>query len=665
MTSGKRLVDLVASLIPVRSTGSEGITAKELAKKLGKSASHIYEPLNKLRFQRKITTLKEKRGVDPSVTVFFKPSKQQSKQAVSEEESFTCVKCQRYTAIGRCVLLDLVASKSVLYLDEHLRIRWKKEELAENTPACEYFDQRVAGQYKHPHIRDFFRENLSYNPYVFRCPITRCRKSITSLSKPLQVLKLGFSTIYCPHCNSPMILAYNEHLARIEVRYWDARYDFLQKDYKKLTNKSLPARKSAKHFGISIHRDLNFFLNLRHEIIYLGYDSTLDSDVCDLAAFPLKELDYISTNSWPDYFALLKALHPEYEDQEGVIRKLYGKSTIYPPRAGPDSATPTDLEIGGNELMIFSGYLNPFCLQSNLVSRETSVETAGLEASSGTKEIYREAKKRINEKVLEHKQITKLDYRHWQQIEGGCGSLMYEPFKVEAREHGFFAPSRANARMVRGEHFLPFGLYRARSDFHSAINGVNQIVTSILKELAYNRISFPWFGLRGWCHQNQPQGLMFDKSEQAKFVGLVKLIQTIREGVLLPSHFIKQRGKRFDELFIIEVESEGETILRRIAQSVLQTKVSLECGSTSSILQIYKDQVQQYQKLFTELGLSSSQILLSGNNSREKLAPWKMLQQTRDSSHFSREELRILHDFIKHFLDNEFSFQPLTIIEIN
>ena len=454
MTRSKRFIDLVESLIPVRSIGSEGISAKELTRKLGKSASHIYEPLNKLRRQGKIKAIKEKRGVDPSVTIFFKPSNKH----IVKTDSHICGRCQRFTKIGRCVLLDLVADESSYHLDEHLRIRWKKEELYYKTPACEYFDKRVAGQYKHPHIHEFFQENLSYDPFVFRCPIERCRKQIATLSKPLHVLKLGFSAIYCPHCNSPMILAYNEHLSRIEVRYWDARFDFLQRDYRKITGKLLSNRPSAKHFGISIHRDLDHFLDLQFEIIYLGYDSLPDAEVCDLVAFPLKELDYITPNSWPDYYSLLEALHPEYENQVGEIRRLYGKTTIYPPRAGPVSATPTDLEIGGNELMIFSGYLNPPCLLSNLVTRETAVGNAIEEASSDSKKVYMEAKKRIKDMVLEHSQITSLDYRQWQQIEGGCGSLMYEPFKVEAREHGFFAPSRANARMARGEPYLTFSL---------------------------------------------------------------------------------------------------------------------------------------------------------------------------------------------------------------
>jgi len=574
MTGGKRLLDLVESLIPIRSSGSEGITGKELAQKLGKSTTHIYEPLNKLRFQKKILAVKEKRGIAPSITVFFKPSKKQSTKASSAKtDSLTCGRCQRFTAIHRCVLLDLVADKSVYHLDEELRARWKKEELHQDTPACKFYDKRVAGQYHHPQIHDFFRRNLSYNPYRFRCPVERCRKQITSLSSPLHVPKLGFSAIYCPSCGSPMILAFNEHLARIEVRYWDARFDFLQRDFKKITGKFLSTRPSAKNFGISIHRDLEHFLNLQHEIIYLGYDSPPDTEDRDLVSFPLKGLDYIATNSWPDYYDLLQALHPEYETQDGELRRLYGNTTIYPPRAGPVSATPSDLEIGGNELIIFSGYLNPPCLLSNLVTRETAMEHAVEEASSDSKKVYKEAKKRIKDKVLEHSKIISLDYRLWQQIEGGCGSLMYEPFKVEAREHGFFAPSRANARMVRGEPFLTFGLYRARSDFHSAINGVNRIVTTILKEVAYNKIDFPWFGLRGWCHQNQPQGLLFDKSEQVKIIVLVKIIEVIREGVLLPSHFMKQRGKRYDELSCIKPESEGETILRRIAQSVLQTKV--------------------------------------------------------------------------------------------
>ena len=619
MTVGNRLIDLVESLIPVRSSGSEGITGKELALKLGKSATHIYEPLNTLRFQKKIIAVKEKRGVNPSVTVFFKPSGKLSKQVcTTKKKPLTCGRCQRYTAIGRCVLLDLVADKSILYFNEELKARWIKEELHPDTPACEYYDKRVDGHVKSKQIHEFFRSNLSYNPHSFHCPIERCRKQITSLSKSLYVPKLGFSAIYCPSCGCPMVLDYNEQYGRIEVKFWDARYDFLQKDYRKITSKLLSNRPSAKNFGISIHRDLEYFLDLRHEIIYLGYDSPPDAVDCDLVAFPLKKLDYITTNSWLDYDSLLKALHPEYENQDGEIRKLYGNTTIYRPRAGPESATPTDLEIGGNELMIFSGYLNPPCLLSNLVTRETAVEHAFEEASSESKEVYKVAKKRIKDMVLEHSQITCLDYRNWQQIEGGCGSLMYEPFKVEAREHGFFAPSRANARMVRGEYFLTFGLYRARSDFHSAINGVNRIVTSILKEVAYNQIQFPWFGLRGWCHQNQPQGLLFDKSEQVKIIGLVKIIQAIREGVLLPSHFIMQRGKRFDELFCIKPETEGEAVLRRIAQSVLQTKVCLEGGASTSVLQIYKDQVLLFQKLFNELGLSSSQLLLTNNNSQEK-----------------------------------------------
>ncbi|MGC9778133.1 MAG: hypothetical protein HZR80_02710 [Candidatus Heimdallarchaeota archaeon] len=665
----KRLIDIVEELVPIRNAGYEGITSKELALHLGKSHQHISSLLATLRTQRKISALKERHSLTPLVTYYFKRSdsftSKQQQTSNTPEPHRTCGKCQRYTQIGRCVLLNLVADKSYFSLKGDLLARWKSESLNPETPACEFFDCRVHGRSGSKQVNDFYKINVDSKTHLFLCPIKRCRKVITSLSYPFRIPKLGFSPIYCPYCGSPMVLDYNEYLNRLEVKYWDARYDSLQRDYRKITGKLLPPRKSAERFGISIHKDFNHFLDLPKEIIFIGPETTSEEDdFSQLIYFPLKELNYIAVNSLKDYIDISKSLHAEYEDAFDNTHRLYDKLDIFRPKDRPDNFPPSNLEIGGNEMIILSEYLNPFCLRANMMTRNSAIISSQDNVSSDLKNSFKTSSRRIKGMLEKYSNLTHLDFRRWQRIEGGCGSLMYEPFKLEARKYDFFAPARARARMVR-EDFLQYGLFYGRSDYHSAINGVNLVANSILKDVGYNQIQFAWDGLRGWCHQGYSLGLFYDNSEQLKTVTPVIVNQAIREGRLLPSYFVERRGKRYDKLNCIESGSEGESIIRKMALEVLNTKVCLEGGSTITLVQVYKKYLRNLQELLNELPLSSSSILLPVHGTRKKISPWRMLQQVQDWRYITQKEFQIIKQFVQDFLMKDFVFEPLTIIEIN
>lgn len=546
------LFDQLLHLVPVRIHGSEGITSKELSLQLGKSHSHVCQLLSTLRSRGLISSCKERHNLSPLVTYYFRKSDQVKNPTSSESHTVTrkantCGICQRFTAIGRCVLLDLVADKNPGYLPDDLLSRWKAECISSKTPACDFYDSVVLGRSHYPDINHFYKQNVLAG--VFYCSIPRCRQPISELSFPFRFPRLGFSPFFCPHCGSPMVLKYNDYLGRLDVRYFDARYDILQRDYRSITGKFLPPRKNPKRFGISVRGDFNWQLDLYNELIFLGNSSEEDSSF--FAYFPLKELDYIATNTLLDYSRLVQALHAEYEiGSTGEFSRLYPNLEILSSKDRPCSFPPTDLELGGNEMIILDGSLNPICLSANILTRSSAVLASLQETTSDCKSSFKISSEAIQEMITKYSSIDSLDFRYWQQLEGGCGSLMYEPFKLEARKYGFFAPARSRARMVR-EDFFPYGRFYGCSDYHSAINGVNLIGNSMIKELVYNHIEFPFDGIRGWCHQGYSLGLFYDNSEQFKTIALVKINQAIREGVLLPSHFVERRGKCFDKLSCI------------------------------------------------------------------------------------------------------------------
>ena len=660
-SENKPLTEIISGVLSSRSF-EYGLTSKEIAEIVGKSPSHVSQIVKKLFVQDKISRSKRRRGTQRRTSVYYQYTPKDGKQPKIKQKikDKTCGNCQRYTALERCSLLDLVMEKKKLE-DKELLQRYQKECLASDTPECEFFDPRVNGKYRSKGVNDFIRRNTS-NGYSFQCPIERCGKTIRKLSNPLMTFKIGFSTIFCPHCGSPMVMKFDDQLKRYEIRYWDARFDVLQKDYKKLTGKVLVDQKSASEFGVTVHKEAFHYLDLKNQFLVLSGSPITDEQIEKTIYLPLRELDYLSFGCWSDYFYFKDKLHAEYLNDFEEPRKLHEKIRLLEPRIGPESLNPNPLEVGGNEIFIATKVRNSLCLRVNLQNREVLLDAVNSETNNSS--TFLSAKKRIRNYINKLSIPADLDFNYWQQLEGGCGSLMYKPFKEEAKKYGFFAPSREMARKVRGEYFLPFILYAARSNYHSAINAVNHIVGVIIKELAYTQQELAFDGFRGWCHRNYTLGLFYDKFELAKLIALFCINRAIREERLIPSHFITKRGKRFDLIYGVKSSSDGEEILQKIAKDVLQTKiVSLEDKNTT-VIQYYKRLLDQHHKLFSALALSSSKIILSNKANKNKITPWKLLQQTKDPSFLPRKIFSKLKKHTHSFLRDEMPFQPLGIQEI-
>ena len=655
------LTEIIAALISTRNY-ENGLTAKEIAEIVGKSSSHISQIVSKLYVQDKISQSKNRRNTQRRTSIYYKYSPNEHKRPKEEPKvkEKTCGNCQRFTALERCSLLDLVREKNDLF-DEELERRYDKECLSPDTPGCDLFDVRVNGHYHSKGVNEFIKKNTT-NGFIFKCPIERCKKTITELSNPLVIFKLGFSTFYCPHCSSPMVMKFDDHLKRYEIRYWDARFDILQRDFKKITNKSLNHQKRSIEFGATIYKEAFYYLDLKNQFLVLSGSPITEETINKAIYFPLRNLDYLSFGNWSDYFYFKENLHAEYLDDFEELRKLHENIMLLEPRKGPESLEPSPLEVGGNEIFIATKIHNNHCLRVNFQNREAILEAVNNESNSSNP--FLKAKKRITNYINKLSIPSELDFQYWQQLEGGCGSLMFKPFKEEAKQYGFFTPSREKARKVRGEYFLPFILYAARSNYHSAINGVNHIIGTIIKELVYTEQELAFDGFRGWCHRNYSLGLFYDKFELAKLIALFCINRAIREKQLTPSHFITKRGKRYDLIYGIKPNSEGDEILQKIARDVLQTKIVSLDNKTTTIIQLYKRLLPKQHQLFSALALSSSKIILTNITTNNKITPWKVLQQTKNPEFLPRKIFSMLKKHTSSFLRDEMSFQPLGIQEV-
>jgi len=660
-SENESLTDIILELISSKNI-EFGLTAMEIAEIIGKSPSHVSQIVSKLYVQDKISRSKKRRGTQRKASIYYKhsPEEKRKPKIISKNNENICGKCQRFTALERCSLLDLVMEKSNLE-DKTLLYRYQKECLAPDTPGCEYFDSRVNGHYHSKGVNDFINRNIS-DGFTFRCPIERCREKIHALSNPLIVFKIGFSTFYCPHCGSPMVMKFDEHLKRYEIRYWDARFDILQRDFKKITDQSLKDQKKSKEFGVTVHKGAFYYLDLKNEFLILSGSPIVDETLNKAIYLPLRNLDYLSFGTWPDYFYFKENLHVEYLDDFEEPRKLYENITLLEPQKGPESLEPSSLEVGGNEIFIATKVRNNHCLKVNLQNREVILDVSNNVSQNFAS--FKTAKKRITNYINKISIPSELDFQYWQQLEGGCGSLMFKPFKEEAQQYGFFAPSREKARRVRGEYFLPFILYAARSNYHSAINGVNHIIGTIIKELVYTEQELAFDGFRGWCHRNYSLGLFYDKFELAKLIALFCINRTIRDKRLLPSHFITRRGKRYDLIYGVKPNSEGEEVIQKIAKEVLQTKIITLDDKTKTVLQFYKHLLPKHHHLFSALALSSSKIILTNNATQNKITPWKLLEQTKNSTFLSKRIFSTLKKHTMKFLRDEMPFQPLGIQEV-
>ncbi len=652
------LLDIVEKHIPRRITVTDGVSNKELSLITGLSQPHIGQIVSKLLIQGKICCVKERRGLEKKKNIYFKESSCSSAETVCKSK--TCGSCHRFTNLYRCALLDCAYGKHVLF-DKELLERVKLAVLKPSTPACRFFDTRENGQCKSKEVNEFMKANIDDN-FVFRCPIERCRKPISELSNALEILKLGTATFYCLHCGSPIKLVYGERWNRYEFKYWDARFDIFQKDFRELTGLLLENRKQTTNLGISIHKNAFHYIDLKQKFILLSGSSITNSSLSQVIYFPLKELNYISCNRWDDYLESKNTLHKAVE-QSGESRTLYENITIYEPRTAPQSVEPLAIEVGGNEIFIATKICNPISLKANVLSREAILDAAS-KTSPKENETYTKAREKIRDSFGVLNIPRELDFSYWHQIEGGMGSLMYEPFKKEVAKYKFFAPPRERGRNVRYESFKPFGLDYARSDFHSAINGVNRIVGNKLKELVYNAIGFAHDGFRGWCHRKYTKGLFYDIHELGKFISLLFTYFAIIEKRLLPGHFTQVRGKRYDLLYCLQPGSEGERIIKEISNEVLLAKVVLLNDKTVTVLQAYKEFIKLLQKLFTSVALSTANIMINDRSTNKNFAIWKILQETRNSEYLSHNKVLHLKKQLHKFLRDEIPFLPLGIQEV-
>jgi len=182
--------------------------------------------------------------------------------------------------------------------------------------------------------------------------------------------------------------------------------------------------------------------------------------------------------------------------------------------------------------------------------------------------------------------------------------------------------------------------------------------------VAYNETQFAFDGLRGWCHRNYSRGLFYDDFELAKFIGIPCLNRAIREERLLPAHFDKKRGKRYDLLYCIKPGSEGERVVKEIGKEVLQTKIVPFDGKTTKVLQLYKDSIKLRKKLSTNISISSSKIIVKDSKLQRNIAPWKILQETKDPTYLPNNVLRVLMKHVAKFLRDEIPFHPVAIQEV-
>lgn len=661
-----KLPSLVKAKIPRRISGTEGITCKELADKLGKTSSHISQVLLKLSSQKRIDFTKEKINTSKTVRVYFRYSEEEAstEDTTTEQETNTCNRCQKFSGIGRCILLDLVVEEMGIWaLSEELQERQQARKLAKNTPACPYFDKRVNGHIRSKTVNAFIKRNIDRGTFIFRCPIKRCREIIKEFSSPLQPFLLGSTTFYCPHCGSPMVFGYNHYLERYEIKYWDSRFDILQRDFFSIAECDLPNRPKPKNYGVSIAKENSFYLDLRNEVLFVGegvspQELQLSKDV---TYFPLRRLDYIATVSEKDYNYLAEKLHVQLEGRIKK-RKLYENIKLFKPREKIVSPVPKEKEVGGNEIIIATQALFSECFRANIRTRRALLEKKLEDDSSD--QAFAKALLRYKQITHDYNFLQEIDAGEWQKYEGGCGSIMFRPFKKEAKKYGFDAPSRVQSRMVRGEPFLPFGLYYARDPWNSLLNGVNHVVISSLKKKIYNEIPLAWDGLRGWCHQGYPKGLLYDQSEQVKMISLYCSHKAIKEERITTEEFQLRRGKRYEPFFCLKPESEGYNTIKEIGKEALEMKVVLADRKTLNIQKAYEKTLGKLKSMLNTLANHSVYELGLDHSQKPALTLWKKLQQTKNKKYLTSKEQKQLDFFIKQFFQEEFIFEPIEIIEI-
>lgn len=655
------LRSLVETFLLAHSTPENSLSCRELAQQLDRHPSHIAQVLRTLVIQQKVHCHSEKQSVDRRVRRYFHIANALLTPIAAPRK--TCGSCQWFTAIHRCTLLDLIRENNPSLLPLELRKRALVEEIPRETPQCKYFEPWVPGQLKSRPFPRFIREN--YFDGYFHCPIKRCRKAILEFSSSLKKILLGSNPFYCPHCGAPMEFGYDEHFDDYRVYYWDSHFDALKKSYHELTGDTLPERNPRKRvYGVSILKEGSFTIKKKPEVLFVGTSTTSERVIHspDLTFFPLKNLNYIYTKSWDDYFYLIEHLH---EEDPETNHKLYKNITIYPPHETIPSVEPLPKEVGGNELVILTGLLNVPSFKANLLTREALLEKKIQSVDADLMEEFTQALHKVKDYNKQFDHLQTLDSKQWQRLEGGCASLMFNPFKLEAQKYGFSTPSRKLSRMVRSERFLPYGLFNARSAYDSLVNGVNYVITSKLKREVYNDYSLAWDGLRGWCHQDYPHGLYLDTIDQQRTIALFCIHEAIRMEEITPNDFVLHRGKRYDAYYCVEAESEGYQKILRIALQALATKIELVIERSVRLKHAYEWYIPQQKELLNKLADYSVDLFLNEEGRSGKvLTVWKKLQQTKGKDILTSKELSQVHAFSRRFFAREFIFEPLAISEI-
>ncbi len=661
MHKRNELRELVLSIVNEQQTIDDGITSKEVANLLNRDSTHICQILKALVVTGEISCRTVKRSVERAVRLFFNLNAAQLENHIRDNPC--CGSCQWLSAIQRCTLLDLVTEINPSLLPPELRPRALKPEIPRDLPACPYFTLRVPGQLKSKPFSKYIKENFIAG--AFHCPTDRCCQIIDGFSDCLQMIKIGSSAYYCPHCGSPMFFGYNERFDDYRILYWDSKYDLLQRSFHDLTGMVLPQRnKSQQGYGVSILKEGSFTLDRNREVLYVGSKTTPERLIHsnDLTFFPLRTLNYIYTQFWDDYYYLEEKLHAL---DPGTNKKLYGKIKLYPPIDRIESTEPLEMEIGGNELLIASEVLNVPSFQANIQAQIALVEIKiDSFVDADLKPQFITALQDMKKVRKHYGHLKHLDSNTWQRYEGGIRSLMVTPFKLEAQKYGFLTPARPKSRMVRYDHFLPYGLFYALSVYDCLINGVNYIITAILKREIYNSIPFAWDGLRGWCHKDYPIGLYLDTIEQAKIIALLWIHEAIRNKEIQPKDFIVNRGKRFEPYYCVKPDSDLHKKIIQIAMQALRTSLTLASEQTMKMKEMYHRFITQQKELVNRLSMASAVLTTTLSTNGHIQTLWKKLLQTKNKDLLTHKEQQQLQHFCQRFLSDDYQFEPLAIASV-
>lgn len=652
------LQEKVLSLFDNRTVG---LSCKELATLLDEPPKNLNQTLKNLTGKGLLFREKQKRQLDPAVFIYRKECPTEAGCATKKK---TCDNCQWFSGLEKCILLLLVKEEVPWALRGELLERSEAISL-NKVERCPYFSPRNRSRLKSKTMQVFVKQNTDKATFAFRCPVDRCGKVIEEFSASLQRRNIGANAVYCPHCGSPINFAYNEGLDRYQVQYYDGQHDILQASYNQITGLTLKGRyEEERQFGFSIVKPRSYFLDLDNELIYVGVELLPESLVesKDLAYFSLRQLDYIAVKHFEDYEHLEETLH---KVDPVTNRELYYKIQLLHSPVVIESVEPTIQEIGGNEILIATQALFYRMFYANLLNRKAVLELKAAEFADGeSREEFKQALATYNEDFEKYASAKESTFQEWQQIEGGFATTMLDPFKKEAEKYGFENVSREKARKVRGEPFLPYGLFTARTPKACLENGVNKTIDNELKKESYNEQSVPWNGLRGWCHRRYPFGLFLDYVEPNRAIAQLWIAEAIRNKEITPTDFKVVRGKRYEKYYCMEVNSHAHAVVQKIKKQTMQTRLALIKGGEWSVKNANHLVISELKKMLNQLTNSTADLFVETSPRMHIKTLWKKLQETRNKLYLTEKENQLLQKHVRWFFREEFVFEPIMIGEI-